>query len=87
MHNQWKVELSFEEDGTVTACEARLVGVRAPSLNAHAESVRSAADRPANRIGEEVAASRALDTLSRKLHAQAHGDVEDASLRPDYLIY
>ncbi|MDH6131257.1 hypothetical protein P3T37_000626 [Kitasatospora sp. MAA4] len=87
MHNEWNIELSFEEDGTTTACDARLVGVRAPALNAHAESVRSAADRPTDRIGEEVAASRALDMLARKLHAQADGDIEDASMRPAYLIY
>ncbi|MDH6114393.1 hypothetical protein P3T36_000794 [Kitasatospora sp. MAP12-15] len=87
MHNQWDVELSFEEDGTLTSCEARLVGVRAPALSAHAESVRSTADRPVAGIGEEVAAARALDALSHKLRAQAAGDLEDASLRPNYLIF
>ncbi|GAA4870531.1 dsRBD fold-containing protein [Kitasatospora terrestris] len=87
MHNQWDVELSFEEDGTHTACEARLIGTGAPALTGRGAAERSAADRPVTRIGEEVAASRALDELSRRLRTQAGGDIDDAGLRPGYLIY
>ncbi|MFB7474437.1 dsRBD fold-containing protein [Kitasatospora sp. NPDC059463] len=87
MHNQWDVELSFEEDGVHTGCQARLTGARAPGLTAHGESTRSVDDRPLARIGEEVAASRALDALSRKLKAQADGEIEDEGHRPGYLIY
>jgi len=87
MHNQWDVELSFEEDGIHTACDARLVGTRAPGLSAHGEALRSADDRPLARIGEEMAASRALEELSRKLRAQASGEIEDEGHRPAYLIY
>ncbi|MFE4519632.1 dsRBD fold-containing protein [Kitasatospora sp. NPDC056651] len=87
MHNQWDVELSFEEDGVHTTCEARLTGARAPGLSAHGESVKSVEDRPLARIGEEVAASRALEELSRKLRTQATGEIDDEGRRPDYLIY
>ncbi|MFJ6384222.1 dsRBD fold-containing protein [Kitasatospora sp. NPDC092039] len=87
MHNQWDVELSFEEDGVHTTCEARLTGARAPGLSAHGESVKSAEDRPLARIGEEVAASRALEALSAKLRTQATGEIDDEGRRPDYLIY
>ncbi len=87
MHNQWDVELSFEEDGVHTQCEARLVGARAPGLNAHGEAVRSADDRPLARIGEEMAASRALEELSRKLRTQVTGEIDDEGHRPAYLIY
>ncbi|WP_031070561.1 dsRBD fold-containing protein [Streptomyces sp. NRRL WC-3742] len=87
MHNQWDVELSFEEDGVNTACDARLTGARAPGLSAHGESVKSADDRPLARIGEEMAASRALEELSRKLAAQATGEIDDEGRRPNYLIY
>jgi hypothetical protein len=87
MHNQWDVELSFEEDGTHTMCEARLMGERAPGLIGHGDSERSAVDRPVPRIGEEVAAARALEQLSHKLRAQASGDIEDEARRPIYLIY
>ncbi|GAA2747573.1 MULTISPECIES: dsRBD fold-containing protein [Kitasatospora] len=87
MHNQWDVELSFEEDGTHTACEARLIGTGAPALTGRGESERSTGDRPVARIGEEVAAARALDELSRRLRTQATGDIQDESHRPGYLIY
>jgi len=87
MHNQWDVELSFEEDGTHTRCDARLIGQGAPGLSGRGESERSTADRPVARIGEEVAAARALDELSRKLRTQATGDIDDAAQRPGYLIY
>ncbi|GAA1391380.1 DUF1876 domain-containing protein [Kitasatospora putterlickiae] len=87
MHNEWAVELSFEEDGVHTGCQARLTGAWAPGLSAHGESTRSVDDRPLARIGEEVAASRALDALSRKLKAQADGEIEDEGHRPGYLIY
>lgn len=87
MHNQWDVELSFEEDGVHTACEARLVGARAPGLSARGESVRSVDDRPLARIGEEMAASRALEELAHRLKAQASGEIDDEGRRPAYLIY
>ncbi|MDH6139194.1 MULTISPECIES: dsRBD fold-containing protein [Kitasatospora] len=87
MRNQWDVELSFEEDGVNTHCDARLVGTRAPSLHGHGDAVRSAEDRPLARIGEEVAAWRALDDLSHKLRAQASGEIQDEGHRPGYLVY
>jgi hypothetical protein len=87
MHNQWDVELSFEEDGVNTLCEARLVGNRAPGLSGHGEAIRSTEDRPLARIGEEVAAWRALDDLSHKLKAQATGEIQDEGHRPAYLVY
>lgn len=87
MHNQWDVELSFEEDGVNTACEARLTGSHAPGLSGHGESVRSREDRPLARIGEEMAAARALDELSRKLRSVADGEIADEGHRPSYLIY
>lgn len=87
MHNQWDVELNFEEDGVHTTCQARLVGPHAPGINARGEAVRSLDDRPLARIGEEVAASRALEELSRKLRTQAAGEIDDEGHRPAYLIY
>ncbi|WP_327069883.1 DUF1876 domain-containing protein [Kitasatospora sp. NBC_01250] len=87
MRNNWDVELSFEEDGVNTRCDARLVGSRAPGLAGHGEAVRSSVDRPLARIGEEVAAWRALDDLSHKLRAQAAGEIDDEGRRPAYLVY
>jgi Rv2632c-like len=87
MHNQWDIQLSFEEDGVHTVCEARLAGTRAPGLEGHGEAVRSRDDRPLARIGEEVAAWRALEDLSHKLRAQAAGEIDDEGRRPAYLVY
>ncbi|WP_441247921.1 dsRBD fold-containing protein [Kitasatospora sp. McL0602] len=87
MQNQWDVQLTFEEDGVHTSCDARLAGARAPGLAGHGESVRSVADRPLARIGEEMAASRALDDLSARLRAQADGELADEGHRPAYLIF
>ncbi|MEV8093070.1 dsRBD fold-containing protein [Kitasatospora sp. NPDC085879] len=87
MHNQWDVELVFAEDGVNTACDARLRGSHAPGLSGHGEAVKSRDDRPLARIGEEVAASRALDELSRKLRSVADGEIADEGHRPNYLIY
>ncbi|MDH6577901.1 dsRBD fold-containing protein [Kitasatospora sp. MAP5-34] len=87
MQNQWDVQLSFEEDGIHTMCDARLVGARAPGLSGHGEAVRSLDDRPLARIGEEMAASRALEELASRLKAQASGEIADEGLRPAYLIY
>ncbi|WP_354643686.1 dsRBD fold-containing protein [Kitasatospora camelliae] len=87
MQNHWDVELSFEEDGTHTSCEARLIGQGAPGLSGHGASLRSLADRPAPRIGEELAAARALEELCRNLRSQANGDINDAAMRPGYLNY
>ena len=87
MQNQWDVQLKFEEDGVHTLCDARLMGARAPGLSGHGESVRSTDDRPLARIGEEVAASRALEELASRLRAQAAGEIADEGHRPAYLIY
>ncbi|AUG75133.1 hypothetical protein CFP65_0149 [Kitasatospora sp. MMS16-BH015] len=87
MQNEWDVHLSFREDGVHTVCEATLTGARAPGLSGHGEAERSAADRPLARIGEEVAASRALDALASRLRAQADGELADEGHRPAYLIF
>ncbi|WP_371502091.1 DUF1876 domain-containing protein [Kitasatospora sp. NBC_00374] len=87
MQNQWDVQLSFSEDGVQTVCEATLVGPQAPGLHGHGESTRSVDDRPLARIGEELAASRALEDLSHRLRSQADGEIADEGHRPAYLIY
>ncbi|MDH6117520.1 dsRBD fold-containing protein [Kitasatospora sp. GAS204B] len=87
LDNQWDVELSFEEDGTTTACQARLVGDRAPAAHGYGQAQRNTADRPVYRLGEELAASRALRALAQQLRAQADGDIGDVNRRPAYPDY
>ena len=87
MRHEWDVRLIFEEDGSHTRCEAQLAGVRAPGVASHGESTCSPVDRPERKIGEELAASRALSALARKLLAQASGDIEDETRRPAHLLH
>ncbi|WP_329562542.1 dsRBD fold-containing protein [Kitasatospora sp. NBC_01266] len=87
LDNQWDVELSFEEDGTATACHARLVGDRAPGAQGYGQAERNRADRPAYRVGEELAASRALRALAQQLRAQAADDITDVNRAPAYPSY
>ncbi|MGF1429086.1 dsRBD fold-containing protein [Kitasatospora sp. LaBMicrA B282] len=87
LDNQWDVELGFEEDGTTTLCQARLIGDRAPAVLGRGEAQRSAVDRPAPRIGEELAAARALTALARQLRAQADGEIGEVNRNPAYPDY
>lgn len=87
MRHEWDVRLFFDEDGRHTECEARLVGERAPGVAARGASTCSDRDRPEPRIGEELAAARALNSLARKMLAQASGDIEDEVRRPVHLLY
>ncbi|MFJ6212983.1 DUF1876 domain-containing protein [Streptomyces sp. NPDC092296] len=86
MRHEWDVRLFFDEDGRQTECEARLVGSRAPGVVARGSARCSDSDRPEERIGEELAASRALNSLARKLLAQTAGDIEDELRHPVHLL-
>ncbi|WP_377269416.1 dsRBD fold-containing protein [Peterkaempfera sp. SMS 1(5)a] len=86
MRHEWDVRLFFDEDGRNTECEARLVGVRAPGVAARGASTCSDSDHPEPRIGEELAAARALNSLARKMLAQASGDIEDEVRHPVHLL-
>ncbi|MEV4556835.1 dsRBD fold-containing protein [Kitasatospora sp. NPDC049285] len=87
MHKQWDVRLSFDEDGTHTSCQASLIGQGAPGLAGHGQAERSTQDRPVSRIGEELAAARALGALAEQLRDQAAGEVDRESHRVGYLMY
>ncbi|MFF7635479.1 dsRBD fold-containing protein [Kitasatospora sp. NPDC008050] len=82
LDNQWDIELSFEEDGTRTACSAWLAGERAPALHGQGAALRQTSDRPAYRIGEELAAARALHALARQLRVRADGEIGAADHWP-----
>jgi hypothetical protein len=87
MRHEWDVRLFFDEDGRHTECEARLVGESAPGVAARGAATCSPADRPESRIGEELAAARALNQLARRMLAQASGDIEDELRHPVHLLH
>jgi hypothetical protein len=82
MHNQWTIELSFDEDADRTAATATLSPEGGAPLRGHGYARRNPSDRPAARIGEEVAAARALSNLAHELLERAAGDIEAATERP-----
>ncbi|WP_267243828.1 DUF1876 domain-containing protein [Streptomyces sp. PR69] len=78
----WNIDLSFEEDGTRTACKASLSGPEAPAVQGMGVARRNPADTPDAKIGEELAAARACSELAHQLVGQAAADVESHTHRP-----
>ncbi|MCX4508839.1 MULTISPECIES: DUF1876 domain-containing protein [Streptomyces] len=78
----WNIDLSFEEDGTRTACKASLSGPNAPGVEGTGIARRSPGDTPDAKIGEELAAARACSELAHELVGRAASDVEGHTHRP-----
>ncbi|MFE0054169.1 dsRBD fold-containing protein, partial [Streptomyces sp. NPDC059013] len=69
----WNIDLSFEEDGTRTACKASLSGPNAPGVEGKGIARRNPGDSPDAKIGEELAAARACSELAHELVGRAGG--------------
>ncbi|MEU2157763.1 MULTISPECIES: DUF1876 domain-containing protein [unclassified Streptomyces] len=82
MTQHWNIDLSFEEDGTRTACMASLSGPDAPGVQGLGIARRSPGDTPDTKIGEELAAARACSKLAHELVDRAAADVENHTHRP-----
>ncbi|MGW1886563.1 DUF1876 domain-containing protein [Streptomyces sp. NPDC001970] len=82
MTQHWNIDLSFEEDGTRTACTASLSGTNAPGVEGKGIARRSPGDTPDVKIGEELAAARACSELAHELVGRAAADVESHTHRP-----
>jgi hypothetical protein len=77
----WHVEIEFEEDDTHT--EAALL-LRLPDgveLRGRGHAKRNPADEPQPRIGEEIAAARALSDLTHQLLDKAAGEISEVTHR------
>jgi hypothetical protein len=85
MQSHWSIDLIFEEDGVRTRCSAALSGAQAPQVSGHGFSRRNPSDQPDIRIGEEVAAARALSNLSHELLEQAAHTIESHTHHPVHL--
>jgi hypothetical protein len=73
--DSWPVEISLCEVDRETRAEARLTeGV---SLVGHGLARCNPDDREVMRIGEEIAAARALSDLAHRLLSYAAGEIED----------
>ncbi|MEE1754826.1 DUF1876 domain-containing protein [Streptomyces sp. SP18CS02] len=81
----WHVEVEFAEEGSRTraACMVRLPD--GTEMRGHGHAKRHPDDMEQQRIGEEIAAARALNQLSRDLMKKAGGEIEEVTHIPAHL--
>jgi hypothetical protein len=83
---KWTVELKFDEDEDYTQAVATLRGPDGRQLRGLGQSRRNPDDRPVMRIGEEVAAARALSSLAHELLDYAASEIEMNVRRGDPVV-
>ncbi|MEU9983996.1 DUF1876 domain-containing protein [Streptomyces sp. NPDC050856] len=81
----WHVEIEFAEEAgrTRAACMVRLPD--GTEMRAHGHAKRHPDDTEQQRVGEEIAAARALNELSRNLMRKAGGEIEEVTHIPPHL--
>ncbi|GAA2724334.1 MULTISPECIES: DUF1876 domain-containing protein [Streptomyces] len=75
----WHVEVEFEEIEKRTHAAVLLRLPDGTELRARAHATRHPDDPEQERVGEEVAAARALNELSRELLQKAGHDIEEVT--------
>lgn len=78
----WHIELEFDEDDTHTRSALLLRLPDGNELRARGHAKRNPADQPQPRIGEEIAAARALSDLTHQLLEKAAAEISDVTQRP-----
>jgi hypothetical protein len=79
---KWSVDIYLYEDENSTAANAVLRSDVPGALDVRGEARRSPADPDMPRVGDEVAAARALRQLADRLLEMASSDISDAEGRP-----
>ncbi len=82
----WHIEIEFKEDDDRHTAAAALV--RLPDgteLRSRGRSKRNPADSVQPRVGEEIAAARALSDLVHQLLDKAAGEIEQETHQPAYI--
>ncbi|MBT2410506.1 DUF1876 domain-containing protein [Streptomyces sp. ISL-12] len=83
----WHVEVEFTEDDRHTRAVALVRLSDGTEVRAHGHASRHRADARQPRVGEEVAAARALNELAMRLLDKAHGEIDEASGRVSHPIH
>ncbi|MFG2554130.1 DUF1876 domain-containing protein [Streptomyces sp. NPDC048581] len=83
----WHVELEFLEDDQHTRAVALVRLPDGSEVRAHGHATRHHTDSNQPRVGEEVAAARALNELAMQLLTKAHGEIDQASGRTSHPIH
>lgn len=72
----WNIQVTIDEQGDETLADALLSLENKMEMRGHGESRRNPIDESEPRIGDELAAARALSDLAHQLLAQAASDIE-----------
>ncbi|MGW0706336.1 DUF1876 domain-containing protein [Streptomyces sp. NPDC002643] len=72
---QWTVQIYITEDGDDTRARAVLDTQGSSTVTGKGTARRNPIDRPVPEIGDELAASRALEDLAIRLHDVAADDI------------
>lgn len=78
----WTVQVSLDEQGDNTRADAVLSLDNKLEIRGHGMSRRNPHDESAPRIGDELAAARALSDLAHQLLATAAIDIESMTHEP-----
>jgi hypothetical protein len=78
----WHVEIDFDEDDTHTNATLLLRLPDGVELRSRGHAKRNPSDEPQPRIGEEIAAARALADLTHQLLEKAAGEISEVTHRP-----
>ncbi|MGC0417011.1 DUF1876 domain-containing protein [Embleya sp. AB8] len=78
----WHIEMEFKEDGKRTEAAALLRLRDGTELRSHAHASRYPDDPDQPKVGEEIAAARALTGLTQQLLDKAAGEIEATTQRP-----
>ncbi|MFI2436724.1 DUF1876 domain-containing protein [Streptomyces sp. NPDC018693] len=76
---QWTVEIYITEDGDDTRARAVLNTHGTSTITGRGAARRNPIDRPIPEIGDELAASRALEDLAIRLHDVAADDIVETA--------
>ncbi|MEU5418657.1 DUF1876 domain-containing protein [Streptomyces sp. NPDC001407] len=81
------IDLEFREAGPLTQAAARLRMRDGTDFTAHGVTNRNPDDPSQQRVGEEVAAARALYGLAEQLLEKAGVDIEELTHEPAHLTH
>jgi hypothetical protein len=73
----WHLEMEFQEAETKTQAAAMMRLPDGTEMRAHGRAARHPDDPEQQRVGEEIAAARALNSLSRELMQKAGMEIEE----------
>ena len=78
----WHIDVEFDEDDTKTRAALLLRLPDGSELTARGHAMRNPSDQPEPRIGEEIAAARALSELTHQLLDKAAHEISESTHEP-----